>query len=129
MPAADDADAPPCSTTKARVRSPAGTWKSSGLDRPRTKRVVVNVGCPPMGVAEQPTGDVDALAPGVGLLVLSLPPQAESRRDQERGAAQRATTRFLLMREIPGEGEIDQLRPVALARIQSGPTSRWARLR
>jgi hypothetical protein len=32
-----------------------------------------------MGVAEQPTGDVDALAPGVGLLVLSLPPQAESR--------------------------------------------------
>src|SRR5437762_9627171 len=58
---------PPCSTTKARLRSPAGTWKSRGFERPRTTRVVVSVGWPPTGVAEQPTGDVDALGVGVGL--------------------------------------------------------------
>src|SRR5260221_8441775 len=83
---------PPCSTTKARLRSPAGTWKSSGLDSPRTRSVVVSVGCPPMGVTEHPTGEVDALAPGVGVLDPSLP-QADKTRTNATAALVRPERR------------------------------------
>jgi hypothetical protein len=61
---------------------------------PLTKSVVVNVGWPPIGAAEHPTGEVDALAPGVGVLMLSLPPQAESRPIRSAAPAQRAARRW-----------------------------------
>jgi hypothetical protein len=44
-----------------------------------------------MGVAEQPTGDVVALAPGVGVLMLSLP-HAERPRTVAKTKARENTT-------------------------------------
>ncbi len=75
----------------------------------------MSVGCPPMGVTEHPTGEVDALAPGVGVLDPSLPqPARESAREPTRSAApaERAAQRWgvsggaaanarLTMRECP----------------------------
>src|SRR6185503_11489814 len=78
---------PPCSTTKARALSPAGTWKSTGLGMPLTKSVVVRVGWPPIGVAEHPTGEVEALAAGVGVLMPSLPQAATVNDRPIRSAA------------------------------------------
>jgi hypothetical protein len=56
-----------------------------------------------MGVAEHPTGE--ALAPGVGVLMPSLPHAQRveaARRARER---ENTTIGVCLIREIPGEGE------------------------